>query len=159
MKKLTQISDDSRSQEIAEVFVSYKTNVRPSDRKHIRSSKDAELIMRSLWNNDTLELRESMILLLVNRANKVLGHFIVSEGGVAGTVVDPKLIFVVALKCLAHGIILCHNHPSGNLRPSQSDLDLTKKIKEAGKLLEIQLLDHLILTTESYTSLADEGII
>lgn len=159
MKKSTQVSDGSRSQEIAEVQVSYKTNVRPSDRQHIQSSRDVERIFRTLWHNETIELKESMIMLLLNRAHRVLGHYRISDGGTAGTVVDPKLVFVVALKCQAHGIILCHNHPSGNLNPSQSDLDLTRKLQDAGKLLEIQLLDHLIITVESYLSMADEGYI
>ena len=82
-----------------------------------------------------------------------------STGGVSGTVADPKLIFAAAIKANACGIILAHNHPSGNLHPSQADIDLTKKMKEGGKLLEIQLLDHVIVTTEGYSSLADEGFI
>jgi DNA repair protein RadC len=159
MKRSTPLSDGSRSQEIAEIQVSYRTKVRPSERKQIHSSKEAENLFRSVWNRDTIELRESMLVMLLNRANKVLGYFNVSEGGTAGTVVDAKLVFAVALKCQAHGFILCHNHPSGNLKPSQSDIDLTRKMKEAGKFLEIQLLDHIILTVESYVSLADEGFI
>ncbi|MDZ7650383.1 MAG: JAB domain-containing protein [Cytophagales bacterium] len=97
--------------------------------------------------------------MLTNRANKVLGIFELSTGGVSGTVADPKLIFAAALKGAASGMILAHNHPSGNLQPSQADLDLTKKIREAGKLLEIQLLDHVIVTSEGYYSFADEGLI
>jgi DNA repair protein RadC len=97
--------------------------------------------------------------MFTNRANKVLGIFELSTGGVSGTVADPKLIFAAALKVAASGLILSHNHPSGNLQPSQADIDLTRKIKEAGKLLEIQLLDHIILTTEGYYSFADEGLI
>ena len=81
----------------------------------------------------------------------------VSTGGVSGTVADPKLIFTAALKANACGIIMAHNHPSGNLKPSQSDNDLTRKIREGAKLLEMQLLDHIIVTTESYYSYADEG--
>ena len=96
-------------------------------------------------------------MLLLNRANKVLGYVLLSLGGTAGTVVDPKVIFQAALKTNAHGIILCHNHPSGNLTPSSQDISLTKQLRDAGKFLEIALLDHLILTTEGYYSFADEG--
>ncbi|MBL7870526.1 MAG: JAB domain-containing protein, partial [Cyclobacteriaceae bacterium] len=98
-------------------------------------------------------------VMLTNRANKVLGIFEVSTGGISGTVADPKLIFAAAIKAAASGIILSHNHPSGNLQPSQADIDLTRKIKEAGRFLEIQLLDHIIITTEGYYSFADEGLI
>lgn len=144
---------------LAEVELIYKTKVRPSDRPKISSSRDAYKILIEAWDLDTLELREEFKILLLNRANKVLGLFSLSKGGVAGTVADPKLIFTAALKANASGVILAHNHPSGNLQPSQSDLDLTKKCKEAGKFLEIGVLDHLIITSEKYYSMADEGII
>lgn len=106
-----------------------------------------------------MEIREEFNILLLNRANHVLGWFNVSVGGTSGTLIDPKLIFSVALKCNACGIILCHNHPSGNLTPSESDLNLTKKLNSGGKLLEINILDHLILTTDSFYSFADEGML
>jgi len=98
-------------------------------------------------------------MLLLNRANKVLGITTISEGGLSGTVTDIRLIFQYAIKGNASGIIVAHNHPSGNQNPSESDLKITQKIKEAGNLLDIQLLDHIILTPESeiYRSLADEG--
>ena len=102
---------------------------------------------------------EQFKVLLLNRANKVLGIFEVSSGGSTGTVADPKLIFAAAIKANACGIILAHNHPSGNLQPSQADIDLTKRMKEGGRLLEIQVLDHIIVTTEGYYSFADEGIL
>ena len=82
----------------------------------------------------------------------------VSRGGVSGTVVDPKIIFKIAVEHLASSIILCHNHPSGNLKPSDADISLTKKIKEAGALLEIPILDHLIISDTGYFSFADEGL-
>ena len=95
--------------------------------------------------------------MLLNRAHLLIKKKRISEGGVSGTVADPKIIFKLALEELASGIILVHNHPSGNLNPSQSDIDLTKKIKDAGKTLEIQLLDHLIIAGKKYYSFADEG--
>ncbi|MBX7205457.1 MAG: DNA repair protein RadC [Bacteroidia bacterium] len=121
----------------------------------IRSSRNAFDIMHPLLAD--LKKEEFWILLL-NRANKVIHKFRVSEGGVAGTVADPKIIFKTALDHLASGVILCHNHPSGNNKPSQSDIDLTKKMKEAGKLLEIAVLDHIIIAENNYYSFADEGI-
>ena len=97
--------------------------------------------------------------MLLNRANKVISKEQISIGGVGGTVVDAKMVFKVAIQSLASSIILAHNHPSGNLNPSQADLDLTKKLKEAGKYLDIQVLDHLILTDGTYTSFADEQLL
>lgn len=102
---------------------------------------------------------EEFWIILLNRANRVIRKFQVSQGGVAGTVADPKIIFKVAIAELASGLILAHNHPSGNLTASQADIELTKKIKEAGKLLEIQVLDHLIVAGQKYFSFADEGML
>lgn len=143
---------------LAEIQVSYKTTVKASERRKITASKDAESIFREIWSN-TMELKEEFHILLLNRANKVLGWYKVSEGGMSGTVVDPKLIFSIALKGLASSLILAHNHPSGNLQPSSQDIDLTKRLKAAGLLLEIPVLDHLILTNEGYYSFGDEGMI
>lgn len=94
--------------------------------------------------------------MLLNSANRVLGVMEVSSGGVAGTVADPKVIFAAALKCSA--LILAHNHPSGNLRPSQADTNLTKRLVNGGELLDIAVLDHLIITEDDYLSFADEGL-
>lgn len=101
---------------------------------------------------------EEFWVLLLNRANRLIRKQRVSEGGVSGTVADPKVIYKAALDHLASGIIVVHNHPSGNRTASQSDIDLTKKLKEAGKFLEIQLLDHLIICGPKYFSFADEGM-
>ncbi len=98
-------------------------------------------------------------VLLLNRANKVLGVYEVSTGGISGTVADPRLIFVAALKANACSLIISHNHPSGNLKPSRHDEELTAKIKQAGEFLDIKLLDHLIVTPEAYYSFGDEGIL
>ena len=98
--------------------------------------------------------------MLLNRSNRVLGLATLFKGGGSGTVIDQKIIFQYSLKTNAHQIILAHNHPSGNLKPSEADLSISKKIKEAGKLFDIALLDHLILTPEeAYYSMADEGCI
>lgn len=144
------------SSNLSEIKVSYACKVRCADRQKISSSADAVEAFRAIWSQ-SIELREECYLLLLNRANQVLGWFRVSEGGVAGTILDPRLIFGVALKCNAVGVILAHNHPSGNLKPSGADLSQTKRLVEGGKILEISFLDHLILTSEGYYSFADEG--
>ncbi len=145
--------------QVAEIQLSYKSNVKPSLRPKITSSRDAHEVLKRVWNDSVIELCEQFKVIFTNRANKVLGVFEVSTGGIAGTVADPKLIFVAALKAGATGLILSHNHPSGNLTPSHADIELTKKIKEGGRLLEIQVLDHIIITSESYYSFADEGLL
>ena len=144
------------SSNLAEITASYKSKVKYCDMKMVTSSNDAEAIFREIWS-EGLELREEFYILLLNRANKVLGYYRVSEGGTTATIVDPKLVFPIALKCNANGIILAHNHPSGNVKPSNEDRSLTKKLVEGGKLLDITVLDHLILSAESYLSFADEG--
>jgi len=102
---------------------------------------------------------EQFWILLLSRANKVIVKKQISSGGVAGTVVDSKIIFKTALEHLASGIILAHNHPSGNLKPSKADIDITKKIMAAGKNLDINVLDHLIISDKGYTSRVDEGFV
>lgn len=150
---------ETRQYQVAEIQLSYKSNIKPSQRPKINSSRDANTVLKETWDETKIELVEQFKVMLTNRANKVLGIFEVSTGGISGTVADPKLIFAAAIKAAASGIILSHNHPSGNLQPSQADIDLTRKIREAGRFLEIQLLDHIIITTEGYYSFADEGLI
>ncbi|HMQ47985.1 MAG TPA: DNA repair protein RadC [Saprospiraceae bacterium] len=102
---------------------------------------------------------EEFWILMLNRTNRIIGKAQISIGGVAGTVVDPKMVFRKALEELACSIILCHNHPSGNPKPSQADLELTQKLKQAGLAIEIPIFDHLIITEKSYFSFADDGIL
>ena len=145
---------------ISEVEIVYRTRVKASDRPQIKSSKDAYDIFIGDWDLSTIEHHESFKLLLLNRANKVLGVANISQGGTNGTVTDVKIILQYAIKSNASGIIVCHNHPSGNMNPSESDSKITQKIKEAGNLVDVQLLDHLIITTDgSYYSFADNGLI
>lgn len=144
--------------QVAEISISYSSKIKNSDRPKLNSSKEVFKIFSETWNPDTIELLEQFKVLLLNRGNRVIGLFEVSSGGVSGTIADPKLIFGTALKATASAIILAHNHPSGNLKPSQADINLTKKIKEGGKLLDIDVLDHLIITTEGYYSFGDEGM-
>ena len=145
--------------QIAEVELMYKSKVKPSERPKVGHSKDAYIIFKNSWDENRIELQEQFKVMLLNRANKVLGIYEVSTGGMTGTFADPKLIFVAALKAGACNIVLVHNHPSGNLKPSKQDEQLTFKIKEGGKLLDIVLLDHLIISNEGYFSMQDEGLI
>jgi len=156
MKNLNNIIEKSNC--LAEVEISYKTKVKPSERKQIQRSSDSYEIFKEIWNHDNMEHVETSFLLLLNRANKVLGWCKISSGGVAGTVVDKKVVFQLALNANASFIILAHNHPSGNLRPSNADIQITKELKEGGKLLDLHIIDHLILTSEGYFSMADEGL-
>ena len=145
--------------QVSEVKMSYQNRVKLADSPQITSSATAANILFANWSND-LEMIESFNVLFLNRANKVKGIFRVSKGGVSGTVVDARVIFAAAVKALACSIILSHNHPSGNLKPSQADIALTKKLAEAGKTLDIQVLDHLILVPNGqHYSFADEGLI
>ena len=107
------------------------------------------------WDLSTIQLYEEFKVIYLNRHNNVLGVYTISRGGIAGTVVDPKLVFAIALKVAASSLILVHNHPSGNLQPSEADKSITKRLKQAGKLLEVNVLDHLIVTAESFFSFAD----
>ncbi len=122
----------------------------------ISSSKDVYNLMRSHLMD---EQKEHFWVILLNRANLVLKTHLISSGGVSGTIADPKLIFKAAIDHLASSVILVHNHPSGNKKPSEADIRLTSKLKSSGQALEIQVLDHLIFTDESFYSFADEGLI
>jgi len=143
---------------LAEIEVKYKT--KQKEKVTINRSKDAFDILYSLYNKDTIEFLEQFYLLFLNRANKVLGWINLSIGGTTGTVVDIKVIYALALKTNASGIIVSHNHPSKSLNPSEEDKKLTKSISDAGKLFNIKLLDHIIVASdEAYYSFADEGLL
>jgi DNA repair protein RadC len=141
--------------EVAEIKVSYSTANTPKVK--ITSGDVAFELLLSLWDLETIELQEEFKVLLLNRANEVLGIYPLSRGGISGTVVDQRLIFAVALKCNATGIIICHNHPSGKLLPSEADITLTKSIGKCADLLDINLLDHLIITKNGFYSFSNEG--
>ena len=145
--------------QVAEVELIYKSKVKPSERPKITHARDAYEIFKDTWDENKIELQEQFKIFLLNKGNRVLGIYEVSTGGLSGTIADPKLIFSAALKASACSLILAHNHPSGNLKASNPDIQLTSKIKEGGKLLDIALLDHIILSSESYVSMADEGLI
>lgn len=145
--------------QVAEVELVYRTKVKPSQRPKITTSVDAYEILQKIWNLDKIELVEEFKVLLLNRSNKVLGVLDASSGGITGTVADPRIILTAAIKANAVGIILSHNHPSGSVKPSRADEELTVKIKEAARFLDMTVLDHIIITSEGYYSFADEGLL
>jgi DNA repair protein RadC len=145
--------------EVAEIQLTYKSKVSPSLRPKITSSRDAYQVLNKYWDEGKIDFVEQFKILLLNRANKVIGIYEVSSGTTVNTVADPKSVFVAALKANAVGVIISHNHPSGNLEPSEADKKLTKDLKDAGRFLHIPVLDHIIMTSESYYSFADEGLL
>ena len=128
----------------------------PDEKLKVITSADAAAIFKPLLSDLA---HEEFWILLLNRNNLVLDKIMVSQGGLSGTVIDVRIILKMALDKLACSIILCHNHPSGNLVPSEADKEITRKIKEAGKHMDIPVLDHVIIGNGSYFSFADEGLI
>lgn len=145
---------------VSEIKISYKNQTDLFDLYKINSSYDAAKLLSDSWDRDTIELHESFKVILLNNSNIVKGIYEVSSGGITGTVVDVRMIFAVALKTLSTAIVIAHNHPSGNLKPSASDKLLTTKIKKASEFLDIKLLDHIIITpNRSFFSFTDESLI
>lgn len=124
--------------------------------EQIKTSWQAAQYMRNFFSDD-IELYESFFLLLLNKARKTIGYVKISQGGCTGTVADPKLIAKYAIESLAEYVIICHNHPSGNVSPSTADIQVTKKIKDTLKIFDCELMEHIILTADSYYSFADNG--
>jgi len=145
---------------VNEIKISYKERVKPSLRKNISSSKDAFELLYENWNKNTIGLHESFKVVLLNNSNKVKGIYQLSQGSITGTMVDLRILFAVIIKSLSVGIILTHNHPSGKLKPSVSDKQLTEKIKKAATFFDIKVLDHLIISPDGrYYSFSDNGLL
>lgn len=145
--------------QVAEIQLTYKNKTRAKDRPQVSSSKEAYWVLESNWS-DQMSLLEEFHILLLDQANRAMGMYCVSKGGVSSTVVDLRIIFAAAIKARAAAIVLAHNHPSGQLRPSHHDIELTNKIIKAGDLLDIVVQDHLILSPDGqYFSFADECLI
>jgi DNA repair protein RadC len=143
---------------LSEIHVSYKPGL-SSSTTTITNSQNAYEIFKSLFPADSISLQEQFVVLYLNRANKVIGSYQLSKGGLTGTIADVILILCVALKTLVTGLILAHNHPSGNLKPSEADIQLIQKLKDASKLMDIEWLDHMILNSNGYFSFTKDGII
>ncbi|MFN0290044.1 JAB domain-containing protein [Pedobacter helvus] len=144
---------------VAEVQLSYKPHFKAQERPQINSAKQAYQLLLDNWDKSLINYLEQAKMILLNRNNRVLGIVNLSTGGGASTVMDTRVVFAIALKSTATSIILAHNHPSGNVRPSSEDIRVTKKLKEAAKLLDIELHDHLIITENGYFSMAEEAYI
>ena len=141
---------------VAEVELSYKCHKKPADRLKISDERDVYSLARSLLE-DRIEHLEEMYMVLLDQALKVLGVALVSKGGVCNTVVDLRIIFQTAILANASRIILVHNHPSGNLKPSLQDDKITKRVYQVASIIGIELTDHLIISEEDYYSYAIEG--
>lgn len=140
---------------VGEVELTYKATTR--NKNKVSSSADAYQILLPTFKEGTIDYKEYFKVLYLNQANQVLGFTLISEGGITETNVDVRVILQAALLTNSVSIILAHNHPSGNLKPSKQDLELTQSIKEAAELMRIRVLDHIILTSEKHYSFADEG--
>lgn len=142
---------------ILQIKLHYDKEVASKDRLKISNSSHVTEILRALWNDGSLELQEAFKILYLNNYNQIIGLYPHSKGAIAGTLADIRLILAAALQCGAVSLIMAHNHPSSNTKPSKADKTLTKKIQEASQIMDIQLLDHIILTKDDYYSFADEG--
>ncbi len=153
------IQDQGIIWQVAEIGIVYRNKVPVSNLQTISSSQVVERVFREHWSNG-IEVLEEFYCIFLNRENKPKGIFHASKGGLVGTVADQRVIFGIAVRIFATSIIVAHNHPSGNLKPSKQDLDLTQKLKQSGLILEIPIVDHLILAPQQgYYSFADEGMI
>lgn len=145
---------------VNEIRISYKERVPASFWQKINSSKDAAELLFEHWDKQTIQVHESFKVVLLNNNNKVKGIYQLSKGGITATVIDMRILFAVVLKSLSVAIILTHNHPSGTLKASQADKEITQKIKKAADILDVRLLDHLIIVPDGdYYSFADNGIL
>ncbi|WP_313004219.1 JAB domain-containing protein [Chryseobacterium gleum] len=142
--------------QVSEIQISYSPNIIDTI---ISNSESSYRIALNNWNLNTIEMFEEAKVMFLNNALKVIGIYSLSKGGISSSVVDIRLILSIALKSISTHIILIHNHPSTNLKPSKADMDITSKLKTACEFLEIKLLDHLIINKESYYSFADEGLL
>lgn len=155
VKPLTESEVLFQIREVEIVYQSKKLTSMPQ----VKTSNDIYLILKEVFDKRKLDYKEEFYVVLLNRANFVLGVSRIGVGSTSGVSVNLKEVFQLVLKANASTVILSHNHPSGNLIPSDADLNLTQRIKKGCELLDIQLLDHLIVTSESYYSIADEGLL
>tara|TARA_R100000365_G_C2709596_1_gene45420 strand:+ start:94 stop:549 length:456 start_codon:yes stop_codon:yes gene_type:complete len=146
-------------QQVNEIQISYREKLSTLQSNSITNSNDVAQLLFKNWDTDTIGLNECFKILLLNQSNKVKGIYPLSIGGITGTLVDMRILFAIVLKTLSVGIILSHNHPSGQLKASEADKQLTKKIKQAAQLFDVKVLDHIILAPDgSYYSFADNGL-
>jgi len=145
---------------VNEITVAYKMKKRNEKQLIIRSSADAAIYIMDGFDRNTIAMQEQFVVLYLNPANCILGLYRASSGGLTGTVADIRIILSIGLKTLATSIVIAHNHPSGTLKPSPNDIQLTQKFSEAAKTMDIKLLDHLIITPDNkFFSFGDDGLI
>lgn len=140
---------------IPEIKIQYKRG--DIENLSLKSPNDVYNCLMKFYEQDTIEYYESSIILYLNQANNVIGWYKLSQGGITGTVIDVRTMFTIALQCGATGIIMSHNHPSGSLKPSDADRQITRKCVEAGKFLDIKLIDHLIVCPSGYYSFQENN--
>lgn len=143
---------------VAEVGLTYKTTVPADGMPRITSPDAAYELLKTLFDKDTIQLQEHFVIVLLDSQKRCLGYTTISKGGSTSTIVEPKFIFQTALLANADGILLCHNHPGSELRASAADINLTSRLRDAGKLLGIQIIDHIILTADGYLSMKSRGL-
>jgi DNA repair protein RadC len=139
--------------------IEMRVTIEKGPRIKIKNSKESYDVFMNLFSQDIINFTEEMILLALNRQNEVYGWYRISSGGTSATICDAKVVFSILLKANASSFLLAHNHPSRSLKPSNDDIELTRNLVKAGRLLDIALLDHLIVSDTGYLSMADEGII
>jgi DNA repair protein RadC len=144
--------------QVTEVELTYRNKVNPRDRININSASGANEILQFSWDQNRIDLLEEFKIVLLSRSNACLGISEVAIGGSTACHVDPKIVFAIALKANAAAIILAHNHPSGQLKPSEPDIAMTNRLFLGGKLLNVDVLDHLIITRHGFYSMADNHI-
>lgn len=151
----TNKENENNCYKAAEVKLMYMTDVKSSERISIKNSEDAAAVFFDVWDFHSIEHTEEVKMMMLNRANKVLGVASISKGGLSGAVIDTRVILQYAIKSNATSVILAHNHPSGNLEASEADKRITQNVREALKLIDIQLLDHLILNKDELFATID----
>lgn len=151
--------DGISQKDIPEVKVRFNRSASKKFLGRITHSGNVADFIRSIYKRGEVELQEQFIVLYLNQANDIVGYYRHAKGGINSTIADVRIVLSTAIKCNSVSIIIAHNHPSGNLRPSDADRILTKKIKDAGKLMDISVLDHIIITKNGYYSFADEGFL
>ena len=143
---------------VPEITVHFERETEKFFPSQIKSSASAADLLRNLWKKGQVELQEVMMVVYLDRANQPIGWYRHSVGGVSGTILDIPIVLGTAVKALAQAMIISHNHPSGNTQPSQADIKVTNQIRKAAEHFNITVLDHIIITKDSYTSFADEGL-
>ena len=142
---------------LPEILLSYRRGIEPIVK--IKKAEDAYRVFTTIYDETIIDYIECSYVLFLNRANNTIGWLKLSQGGTCATIIDIKVLFATALKCGASAVIISHNHPSGQLNPSEQDKTITQQIKKAGSLLDISILDHLILTSEGFYSFANDGLL